>query len=131
PCAASSITATAVFRGRAVILSFGLPGMPQPHSAAIKRFRLFRRNRSERIYERENALVGLLLVELIGLIANCVTPAAFHPMPVVIEHLFERPKVNHRLIALEARSLLAFECLHRDRAEFDPFHGAPRFFITL
>ena len=42
-------------------------------------------------------------------------------MTIVIENFFPRAFVNHRLVALEARSLFALAGRHSDGAEFDSF----------
>ena len=50
---------------------------------------------------------------------------------IVVEHLLERPAVDDRLAALEARTLLALESFNRQRAELDPFDCAPGLRATL
>ena len=52
-------------------------------------------------------------------------------MAVVVEHLLERPLVNHGLPALEARALLALERLDRHRAKLNALHRPPRFRVAL
>ena len=52
-------------------------------------------------------------------------------MIVVIENLFERSTVNHRLIAFETFALFAFERFDRDGTKLDSFHHAPRSDVSL
>src|SRR6202035_1532971 len=73
----------------------------------------------------------LFPIMLIRLVADRVAPSAFHAMAVVIEHFFERPKVNDCLIALEARPFFSLKRLDGDRAELDALDGPPRFLIAL
>src|SRR2546427_9329860 len=54
-------------------------------------------------------------------VANRHSPAALESVTIVIENFFPRAFVNHRLVALEARSLFALAGRHSDGAEFDSF----------
>src|SRR5437667_63793 len=75
--------------------------------------------------------VWSFLVEIVGLVANGVAPAAFHSVIVVIDHFLERPTINYRLVALETFALLSFECFDGDGTKFDSLHRAPRIDIAF
>ena len=105
--ATAAITAFVIsFCSRVVILALAFFGMPQRSSRAIERFRLIEGNLDKWVDELETRAIRRFFVEIVSLIANRVTLPAFHPMIVVIENLFERSTVNHRLIAFETFALL-------------------------
>ena len=89
--------------------------------------RLRDRQRDVRVWfdEGEVLLVGRGLIEIEGLVADGVTPAAFEGVAVVVENLEERTLVDDSLVPLEARALLAFPSLDGDRAELDALDGLP------
>src|SRR6266852_3652364 len=127
----SPVAALTGWSSRLVIAPFGFLGMAQPHLPADEWLGLCQRNLDARVNELEELAVGRLLEELISLIADRVALAAFHAVMVVVQHLLEGAFVNDRLLALEARALLAFERLHGHRSEFDPPHDAPRRGVAL
>src|SRR5262249_50760229 len=84
-----------------------------------------------RINEIEIIAVWRLLEKLIRLVTHRVALSAFHPVPVIVQHRLERPLVNHRLLALETRALLALEGPHRYRPKLNALHRAPRIRVAL
>lgn len=95
--AASAIAALTVgFGAGVVILAFGFFGMPQRSAGAVERPRFFERNIDNRIDELEEVTIWRFLVEIVCLVANGVTLAAFHPVIVIIQHFLERTAVNLR-----------------------------------
>src|SRR5262245_23217835 len=130
--AASAVAAFAVcFCRRVVILPLGFLRMAQRSTRTVERFRLGEWNVGNRIDKLKELAIGRFFVEVVGLVANGVTLAAFHPMIVIIQNLLERPAINHSLIALEACALFSFKCLDGDRAEFDSLHRAPWIDVVL
>src|SRR5262249_13273874 len=130
--AASAVAAFAVcFCRRVVILPLGFLRMAQRSTRTVERFRLRQGNVGNRIDKLKEFTIGRFFVEVVGLVANGVTLAAFHPMIVIIQNLLERPAINHSLIALEACALFSFKCLDGDRAEFDSLHRAPWIDVAL
>ena len=99
--------------------------MPQCRARAIERLGLFERYIDNRINKIEELPIRRLFVEIVSLVADGITLAAFHPVIVVVEHFLERPAINHSLIALETFALLALERLNRHGAKLDPLHSAP------
>ncbi len=79
----------------------------------------------------KDSAIRRLAVEIVSLVADRVTPAAFHPVVIVIQHFLERPFVNDRLVALETWPLFSLERFDRHGAELDSFHGLPRFLVAL
>src|SRR5438094_1578521 len=96
--------------------------MPQRCTRAIERLRLAQRNIDNRIDEFEKLTIWSFLVEIVGLVANGVAPAAFHSVIVVIDHFLERPTINYRLVALETFALLSFECIDVVGKSLDVMH---------
>src|SRR4029077_20840385 len=118
---------TVRFRRDIVVLAFAFFWMAQRRPRTIERFGFAQRNLDNRIDEFEKFLIGGFAIEIVSLVANGITPAAFHPMIIVIEHFLERAAIDHGLIPFKAFALLSFERLDRDRTEFDALHGPPRF----
>src|SRR5262245_50436794 len=100
--------------------------MPQAHSLAFKGWRGLQGHLLARIDKLERVLIWGFLQELIRLVANRIALAPLEPMSIVIQHFLERPLVDHCLLPLEARTLLALERLDRNRPELDAPDGAPR-----
>src|SRR5437667_9355552 len=130
---ATTAVATLVIRvcGSVVILAFGLLWMPQRGTRTIERLCFSDRYIDNRLDEFEKLRIRRLLVKIIGLVAHGVALTALHPMIVVVENFLERPTINHRLIALEACALFAFERFDGDRTKFDTLHGSPRLRIAF
>jgi hypothetical protein len=105
--------------------------MPQASTGTVKRPGLLKRDFRQWFDEREEAFVRFVAVKLKGLVADRVAPPAFHPMAVIIEYFFEWTEINHCLISLKTRTLLAFECLHGHGAKFNALDCSPRLFFAL
>src|SRR5258708_12054276 len=82
--------------------------MPQGSARAIKRFRLVQRHIDDGIDKFEELAIRRFLVKIVSLVADCVAPAALHPMIVVIEHFLKGPAIDHGLVAFETFSLFPF-----------------------
>src|SRR5262249_51492339 len=129
--AVAAVAASVVrFARYAILLSLGFLRMPQLSARTIERFRLFERDIDNRVDKLEELAIWRLFVEIVGLIANCITLAALHVMIVVIEHFLERPAINHRLITLETCALLSLKSFDRYRAKPAPLTRAPRTDVT-
>ena len=105
--------------------------MAQCRARTIEGLRLRQRYIDNRIDELEELAIRRLLVKIVGLVANRVTPTALHPMIVVVEHFLERAAINHGLIALETFALFALERLDRDGTKLDSLHGPPRLRVAF
>src|SRR4029450_4196154 len=105
--------------------------MSQGSARTIEQLRFGQRYIGDRIHELEELPIGRLLIEIVSLVANSVTLAAFHSMIVVVEHFLEGAAINHRLIALEAFPLFAFKRLDSHGTKLDPLHCAPRLGVPL
>src|SRR6266404_1915692 len=129
--AGAAIAALRGIGGEVVILSFGFLGMTQRGARTVERFRFVERDWSQRFDELEGGGVGSLAIDVVGLVADGIAPAAFHPVVIVVEHFLERAFVDHSLVALDTRSLFAFESFDRHGTELDSFHRLPRLLIAV
>ncbi len=105
--------------------------MTQAVSRAIERPGLFRWNFHRGLNKFEKSAIGRLPVEIPGFIADSITLTSSDPMIVIVHYFLEWSTVDDSLIALEARSLFAFVCLHRQAAKLNASHRSPGFFIPL
>src|SRR5262245_26779638 len=72
-----------------------------------------------------------LRIKSVRLIAHRRARAALQPVAVVVDDLFPRAAVNHRLVALDTGPFLAFVSRHGDRAKLDALDDLIRFGAEL
>src|SRR5437773_4886578 len=121
----ASVATLARFSGRVVVLALRFLRMAEAGAPAIERLGLLEWNLRARVNKGEMLAIWLPLVKLIGLVADRVASPAFQAMAVVVEYFLEWSEIEDGLIALEARTLFAFERLQRHRVKLDSLDCAP------
>src|SRR5215469_12009622 len=97
----------------------------------IKRLGIFDRSRLQRRHRDDRAGVGLGRVDEERLLAYRHRLAAHQSVAVVVFNLSPWTPINHRLIAVPARTLLALHRANGNRPKFDSLHGTPRLCVAL
>src|SRR5437870_10180518 len=104
--ATAAVAAFAVRLGcSVVILAFRFLRMAECRSRTIERLCLSQRHLDDRVDEFEELAIGRFPVEIVSLVADGITLAAFHPVIVVVQDFLERPAINYSLVSLETFAL--------------------------